>query len=94
MEIPELIDIIYDQILNKFREKIEKTDRCIIMTDVDKEKDSLTEQLNDEQKRLLGRYTNALEMRYDYINFQLNSLCLNIGIKYGMALQEAFNEEE
>lgn len=93
MEIPELIDIVYAQILDKYREQIEKNDRCIIMTDADKEKDNLIALLNDEQKHLLNRFSNALETRYEYLNFQLNSIILNIGIKYGMALQKAVNEE-
>lgn len=93
MEIPELIDIVYSQIVDKYRDQIEKNDRCIIMTDTDNEKNNLTAQLNDEQNKLLKRYTHALEMRYEYINFQLNSLILNIGIKYGMELQKALSNE-
>ncbi len=89
MEIPELIDIVYSQILDDYREQIEKNDHCIIMTAADKEKSTLTTQLNDEQKKLLNRYVCSLENKYDYISYLLNAFVLQIGIKYGMDLQKA-----
>lgn len=93
MEIPELIDIVYNQILDKYREKIEKEDNCIIMKDAGEEKDALLKLLNDEQKKLLNRYSTALENKFEYLNYQLNTFLLYIGIKYGMELQKAFNDE-
>lgn len=93
MEIPELIDIVYNQILDKYREKIEKEDNCIIMKDAGEEKDALLKLLNDEQKNLLNRYFTALENKFEYLNYQLNTFLLYIGIKYGMELQKAFNDE-
>lgn len=50
MVIPELIDIIYSQIIHKYREKIERDDECIVMTEADKDKEILCEKLNEEQK--------------------------------------------
>lgn len=93
MEIPELIDIVYSKVLAKYREQIEKDDRCNIMITPDKEKSALYAQLNDEQKNLLNSYISSLEIKSDYINYQLNTLLLHIAIKYGMDLQKTFNEQ-
>lgn len=93
MHIPELIDIVDSQILGEYLEQIENNDHCIIMTDADEEKAKLSAQLNDEQKKLLDRYTFALENKFDYIRYLLNTFVLQIGIKYGMDLQKAYNEE-
>jgi len=46
MEIPELIDIIYAQVLHRLRERIEKEDNSII-TSVDNERSALSEKLNE-----------------------------------------------
>lgn len=93
MEIPELIDIVYSKVLAKYREQIEKDDRCNIMINPEKEKSDLYAQLNDEQKKLLNSYISSLELKSDYINYQLNTLLLHIAIKYGMDLQKTFNEQ-
>ncbi len=90
MEIPELIDIIYAQVLHRLRERIEKEDHSII-TSVDNERSALSEKLNEEQEKLLGMYVSALELRYDYINYEMNKFVLNVGIKYGMELKKALD---
>lgn len=36
-------------------------------------------------------YVSALELRYDYINYEMNKFVLNVGIKYGMELQKALD---
>ena len=58
MEIPELIDIIYAQVLHRLRERIEKEDHSII-TSVDNERSALSEKLNEEQEKLLGKIGRA-----------------------------------
>lgn len=73
MVIPELIDIVYAQIIHKYREKIERDDNCILMTEADKDKEILCEKLNEEQKKLLGHYARSLENRLDYIYYMINT---------------------
>lgn len=92
MEIPELIDIIYGQVLDKYRKQLEKDDQSHINKRVEKDKLALTQQLNDLQKELLDNYTLAVEDRLDYIYYKLNTYLLNLGIKYGMNLQKALDK--
>lgn len=93
MVIPELFDVIEAKVVSKWREEIEKTDDCLTMQAPQKDKEALTAQLSDEQKKLLHSFEWDMINKMDYIYYEICKHLFYFGLKAGMDIQAVLSEE-
>lgn len=90
MESSKIYDLIEDKLLNKWLEELEKEENNIFKKDVEKNKQELCSQLNEAQKKLVDKFQGTLGSYWEFIYYNVNIRMLNLGIKIGMQLQQAF----
>ena len=93
MIIPDLIDVIYDQLISKWREKIEKADECGYLKRQKELTEKLKEQLDDSQMKNVNYLALAVENRMDYIYYEICRHLFLFSLKAGMDMQKAFDKE-
>lgn len=93
MIIPDIIDVIYDQLISKWREEIEKVDECGYLKRQNELKEELKEQLDDSQMKNVKYLALAVENRMDYIYFKIIKQLFMFALKAGMDMQKAFDEQ-
>ena len=90
--------LIYDFIemsnLGEYRDKL-KSDENDIFAKYEREAwEKLEKAVTKEQIKLVDSYTHQINMREEYIDSQTEIKLLNYGIKIGMQLQKAFDDEK
>ncbi|MDE6690929.1 MAG: hypothetical protein K2K04_03075, partial [Clostridia bacterium] len=93
MIIPDLIDVIDDQLISKWREEIEKADECGYLKRQNELKEELKEQLDDSQMKNLNYLELAVENKMDYIYFVIIKQLFMFALKAGMDIQKALDEQ-
>ena len=94
METSFLYDLIYMVKLKDYRDKLEKDENDGFFKDERKAREELEKTLSTEQLKLLKDYIFHFDLRLDYLNYQTDIKLLNYGVKIGMELQKAFDDEE
>lgn len=94
MERSKIYDILSRELLPEWKGKVEGDDGCGFASQEKELIEELTAELTDKGKKLLTSYTLAVENRIDYVYYNLKIKILNLGIKIGMELQQAFKEYE
>lgn len=95
MEKSKIYDLLDGELLHKWKDKIEETERdTCFFTNVQETLTELAKTLNEDEKQLLKSYTLAIENKLDYIFYNLKIKLLNFGIKIGMELEKSFAEFE
>jgi len=77
-----------------YREALEKEENDDISKWLKQSEETLKKNLNAEQLKLVEDLRYHLASREEYIDNQVEIKLLNLGIKIGMQLQKAFDEEE
>ena len=89
-----LYDFIEMSNLGEYRDKL-KSDENDIFAKYEREAwEKLEKALTKEQIKLVDSYTHQINMREEYIDSQTEIKLLNYGIKIGMQLQKAFDDEK
>lgn len=89
--IYELLSIKY---ITKYRAELEKEEDDNLTKWYNAARLALEEKLDAEQMKLLKKYNFNYGMREEYIDFQVDIMVLNYGIKIGMELQKALDAIE
>ena len=87
--------LIYDLLLYKlfkYREQLEKEENTY-SEDIKKSREALENSLNKEQLKLVDDYRYDVIMREEYIAELLDIRLINLAVKIGMQLQNAFEKE-
>ena len=87
--------IIYDLLLyklHKYREQLENEENTY-SEDIKKSREALENSLNKEQLKLVDDYRYDVIMREEYIAELLDIRLINLAVKIGMQLQNAFEKE-
>lgn len=88
-----LFNLINHETVSKWRDEIEKADENNFCKNIDKYWKLLSSELNEYQIGLLERLNVSITDKFDNIIYTVGSKLLNLGIKIGMELQEAFDEK-
>lgn len=94
MESSKIYDLIENSLIYKWVEELEKEENNIFKKDVKKSKQELCCQLNEEQKGLVDKSEGALGWYWEFVYYNVNIRILNLGVKIGMQLQQAFDAQE
>lgn len=94
MEESLLYELIERKYLSDYREKLNNEENDNLSKWLRESREVLEKNFNADQLKLIDRYVYYLDTREDYINFQVDTKLLNYGVKIGMQLQKAFDEEE
>lgn len=94
MESSVINDLIEVGLLNKWLEEFKKEENNVLKRDADNYKQELCTQLNEEQKKLVDKFERTLDWYWDYVYYNVRIRVLNLGIKIGMQLQQAFDSQE
>lgn len=92
--IPELYDVIDAQLVMKWREEIEKSDRLRFLKYQQEAKEALLEILEGEDKELADKFIVAVDNTFDFIYYEISRRLVLFGIKAGLDMQKAFDEED
>ncbi len=92
MEYSEIYDLLEMKKLGKYREELEKDENDNFNISMQESRELLVKKLGSDDIKLLDKYKFDIDMRNDYINYQVGIIVLNYGIKIGMQLQSAFEE--
>lgn len=93
MVMPELIDVIDEQLIRKWCDEVRKSDNCGFSEVQEKEKQALKEKLADEDKKLVDYLSIAVENKMDYIYFEACRKLFFFAFKAGMDFQKELDEE-
>ena len=94
MESSKIYDLFENNLLYKWLEEFEKEENNVFKKDVEESKRELYEQINEEQKKLVNKLEVTLDWYWEFVYYNVNIRLLNLGIKIGMQLQQAFDEQE
>lgn len=94
MENSKIYDLIENSLLYKWLEEFEKEENNIFKKDVEKSKQELCSQLNENQKKLADKFEGTLGWYWEFVYYNVNIRILNLAIKMGMQLQQAFDNQE
>ncbi|MDE7181786.1 MAG: hypothetical protein K2O41_01970 [Clostridia bacterium] len=94
MEASLLYDLIDMRKLLDYREELMKDENDVLFKDEREAREKLEKALSKEQMKLVDSYKHYIGMREGYVNYQLGIKVLNYGVKIGMELQKAFDDEE
>ena len=94
MDTSLLYDCIELSRLGKFRENVRKDDACGFLKDELELRKKLESALNEEQLELVDSYFHCVRMCEEHVYFYSDIKLLNYGIKIGMQIQKAFDEDE
>lgn len=92
MEGTALYDLV-ESYMREYRKEIDERVTKFFSDNINKELEKLKKFLNDEQLKLVNRYTNSIVMREEEITIEYEIKLLNIGVKIGMQLQSSFDED-
>lgn len=94
MESSKLYDLLARAVINDWQEEEEKDSiECVINKEAETEAELLNK-LPESCKDTLRLYRLAIEERVEYLHYKLQVKILNLGIKIGMDLEEAFASYE
>lgn len=95
MEKSKIYDLLSYNLLHKWKDEIEKNDCGTLFFTSEQEKfRELAKELDEKSRELLKFYTVAVENKFECINYNIKIKTLNLGIKIGMELEKAFQENE
>ncbi|MDE5721297.1 MAG: hypothetical protein K2I30_00950 [Clostridia bacterium] len=94
MEYSLLYDIIEMNKLNDYRDELIKDENDGFFKDERCAREELEKLLSKEHMKLVDRYKFHINLREGYINYQTSIKLLNYGIKIGMQIQKAFDDDE
>ncbi len=95
MEESEIYNLLDYRFLLNWKEKIEKDEGDTwFFTNEKQELEKIKEFFNEDEQKLIFRYTLAMENKFEYLYYNLNIKILNFGVKIGMELQKAFLKDD
>lgn len=94
MEESLLMDLIETNSLLKYRDELRKNESDPLAVSKRAAYGKLVKSLTGEQLKLVKEYKFQADLYEEDINVQTNIKILNYGVKIGMQLQKAFDEEE
>lgn len=92
MEGTALYNLV-ESYMREYRKEIDERVTKLFSDSINKELEKLKKFLNDEQLKLVDRYTNSIIIREEEISIEYEIKLLNIGVKIGMQLQSSFDED-
>lgn len=93
MVMPELIDVIDEQLIRKWCDEVRKSDDCGFFKIQEKQKQALKEKLAEDDKKLVDYLSTAVENKTEYIYFEACKKLFFFAFKAGMDFQKALEEE-
>lgn len=93
MIMPELIDVIDEQLIRKWCDEVRQSDNCGFSNIQEKEEQALKEKLADVDKKLVDYLINAVENKMDYIYFEACRKLFVFAFKAGIDFQKELEEE-
>ncbi len=90
----DLMDVIYAQLIVKWREEVEKADECGFQKQLREAEEELTAQSDPQTAELARRYVLAVGNSSDYINFEIAKPFFYFAFKAGMDFQKALDDED
>ena len=94
MDTSLLYDFIDLSRLSDYRGELTKDENDGYFQNERKAREELEIVLSKEQMKLVDKYKHCFNLREGYINYQLGIKLLNYGIKIGMQIQKAFDDDE
>ena len=89
-----LFDLLQAKLLYNFREELEQQNGDNFSRWVNEARKELENKLNEKQLKLVDKYVSSINLREEEINFNVGIKTLNYGIKIGMQLQKAFDQDK
>ena len=86
-----LYELMEHECVYELKERLTQENKNLDIQDLETEKEKLEAILDDDGKKILGRYALALENWFDYLNYNACIEILNKAVKIGMELQKAFD---
>lgn len=94
MEIPDLFNIIDAQLTSKWQKEIEKNDECAYFKRQRELLDAMQVKFEGEDLELINHYALAVESSYEFVLYEISRRLVLFGIKAGLDMQKAFDEED
>ncbi|MDE7329556.1 MAG: hypothetical protein K2N30_00450 [Clostridia bacterium] len=92
MKNSALYGFISEKLIYNLTKKIEETDDGLIKQSYIADKEKLEAMLDDAEKEQLKNFIYSMRMWFEYLYYQTDIDVLNMGVKIGMELQEAFEK--
>lgn len=93
MEESLIYDLLEKEYIFTYREELEKCNNYY-MEWINKERKNLEKILNKKQLKAVDSYKLSCKWREDYLDYLIGIKTLNYGIKIGMEMQKAFEQQE
>lgn len=94
MEDSLLYDLLEAKLLYNFRAELEQQNGDNFSRWVNEARKELENKLSEKQLKLVDKYVSSVNLREEEINFNMGIRTLNYGIKIGMQLQKAFDNNK
>ncbi len=89
-----LLDLIDECIMHDFEEKVEKKDACNDGKRLREAEKELFAELSSEQIEKVKVVELLVRSQMEYIHFESQRHLLNLAFRFGMEMQQAFDQED